>query len=466
MNFLLLRCGEKKEKRGTRDEAFFTSAMYPPVGLLYIAAALENDGHNVEVIDFYGENVSRKRLKNALLRSDAVGMSIYTDNSAYTAKVAKTIKELDSNIPLIIGGPHCIFFKKQSLSTVPHADICVIGEGEHVIIDIVRFLQGRKKLSQIHGIYYRENNHIKSGKPLKVIDNLDSLPFPARHLVDKYDYGNFPGGDAFKKKFTSMLTSRGCPFHCRFCARYGNVIGNYGFRQRSVENVVKEIREINEKFGSVMIVDDNFLADMKRAHAILDRLIEMNSSIELLVMGTRVDSADRELYLKMKKAGVRYLGFGIESGNQDVLDFYNKKITLDQVRKAVQLARKMGFFTNATFILGAPIENKEHIENTIKFACSLPLDLAIFGILHYQMGSDLWYEEVKNNKISKDEYMIPIDSRRGLGNFTTEELREYCSEAFRRFYLRPKYLLDQLIRAIARGDIGFLKNGVRFIAFV
>ena len=119
----------------------------------------------------------------------------------------------------------------------------------------------------------------------------------------------------------------------------------------------------------------------------------------------------------MKKANVRYLGFGIESGNQDVLDFYNKKITLDQIRKAVKLANEMNIIARGTFIFGAPIETKKHFENTIKFACSLPLDVAIFCPLAYCPGSDLYNEAIKAGKINKNERSIVADSSRGLGNF-------------------------------------------------
>lgn len=211
-----------------------------------------------------------------------------------------------------------------------------------------------------------------------------------------------------------------------------------------------------------MICDDNFLADVKRAHKIFDMLIERGTSIDLLIMGARVDSAERELYKKMKKAGVRVILYGLESGNQDVLDFYNKKITLQQIREAVSLGSEMGFLTSATFIFGAPIETKEHFENTIKFACSLPLDIAFFGSLCYQIGADLWVEAVKNKKISKDEFFVTADSRRGLGNFIPEELKTYAEQASRRFYIRPHFILSRICRAFLRRDHSLLKMGLHY----
>ena len=475
MNFLLLRSEVWKDvnmyyRRGSDTlkpfyelTDFMSPSYYPPLGLLYLGAALEHEGYNVEIIDLCKERIPKEHLKNALLSSDAVGMNVYTNDYKSVANISETIKKIDSSIPLIVGGPHCTFLRHRSLYDIPHADISVIGEGERVIIDIARFLQGRKKLSDIHGIYYRENNRIKKGKPLQIVDDLDAIYFPARHLVDKYDYGKINNRYLFKPKFTAMITSRGCPFKCRFCARYGNVIKNWGFRQRSAENVVKEIQEIDENFGSVVIVDDNFLGDKKRAHTIMDSLIEIGTNIELMIEGARVDSADRTLYNKMKKANVKLVGFGIESGNQDVLDFYNKKFTLEQARDTVHLSQEMGFITMATFILGAPIETKKHIENTIKFACSLPIDIAFFGPLYYQMGSPLWVKGVKNNKISNEEYTVMADSRRGLGNFTPEELFEFRDKATRRFYLRPSFLLGQIYRAFLRKNFNLLKYGSKVV---
>ena len=461
MRFLLLRAPESE--RPAEIYSFYAPSIYPPLGLQCIAAALEHDGHKVEIIDLCLQDNSEEHLKNSLISSDAVGISVYSNDYDSVVDLSKKIKDLDSDVPLIIGGPHCTFFPGRSLSDIPHADISVTGEGERVIVDIVRFLQGRKNLSDINGIYYRENNQIKNGKPLEIIDDLDSLHFPARHLVEKYDYGKVDNLYLYKPKFTSMISSRGCPFKCRFCARYGNFIKGWGFRQRSAENVVKEIQEIDEKYGSVMIADDCFLADRTRAHKIMDRLIETGTNIDLIIEGARVDSADRELYKKMKKAGVKLIGYGIESGNQDVLDFYNKMVTLDQIREAVKLGKEMGFITLATIMFGAPMETRKHVENTIKFACSLPLDIAIFSPLYYVMGSQLWDEAVKNKKLTKGGYSTIADSRRGLANFTAEELNEITKKATKHFYSRPSYMLGQIYRAFLRKDFRLVKNGLRII---
>lgn len=431
----------------------------PPLGLLYIGKSLEDEGHKVKIIEYFGEEHPKNKIRKILPSVNAVGISVSTANFKKTVQLTGMIRESDPNLPIIIGGPHCTFHPKESLKEIPNADISVEGEGDFVIKDVAKYLEGKMKLSEISGIHYTRKNSIKSGKPLKIIKDLDSLPFPSRNLVNTYDYGKINNSYLFKPKLTSIITSRGCPFRCRFCTRHCITYKTY--RQRSAENVIKEIQKISENYGSALIVDDNFLTDRKRINKIMDRLIELNLDIELLISSARVDSANEELYKKMKKAGVKYLGFGIESGSQEVIDFYNKKITLDQIRKAVNLSRKMNFVTTGNFIFGAPIESEGQIKQTIKFALSLPLDVALFNPLYYMYGSDLWNEAVEAGKIDEsDGYWIPADSARDLGNFSKESLLKFCETAARKFYIRPSYIAREISRSIMRKDFRLLKTGI------
>ncbi|KYK25322.1 hypothetical protein AYK24_05120 [Thermoplasmatales archaeon SG8-52-4] len=457
MKFLFIQAGDIEKRR-----KLLTLATSPPLALLYLGAILEQEGHKVEIFDYNMENVSDEKLKNALQSSDAVGMTIYTFDRISAQNISKKIKELNHDIPLIIGGPHCIFNQKQSLQDFPHADISVVGEGEHVILDLVKYIQGNKKLSDINGVFYKNKGEIKSGKPLQVLDDLDEVPFPARHLVKKYDYGELPFGYKMKN-MTAMLTSRGCPFKCRFCSRYQNIIEGFRFRQRSAENVLKEFEEIGTSYDSINIVDENFLVDKKRAHKIFDELNKMGIKYELGIHGARVDAAEKDLYEKMKKAGVKYLYFGLESGNQDVLEFYNKKTTLSQIRNAINLSHKMNFITIGNFILGAPIETKEDLEKTINFACSLPLDIAGFGPLIYIKGSELWDEAVNSKIISKDMSLVYCGSDKGLGKLSYDEIVYYISLAYKRFYYNPNYIISQIFRGITRNDYSLLIHGLKFL---
>lgn len=463
MHLLLVHIAPGYEYFSERKKNKTRSAYYPPLGLLYISSAAEKQDHSVEIIDFHAEKQPFESLKRSLPSTDIVGVSVYTQSRKDSVLITDYIKEVDSTLPVLIGGPHCSLHPKQSLVDIPSANISVQGEAERAINEILRVIQGQGHLSNIAGVHYRDKGEIKPGRPQSIICDLDSLAFPSRILVNKYDYGKINNSYFFKPRFTSMISSRGCSFRCRFCTR--NTLSFQTYRRRSIENFIQEIKLINESYGSVIIVDDNFMTDKQWVSTVMDRLINMEIELEIYIQGARVDTANRELLKKMKQAGIKHLYFGIESGNQDVLNYYRKKTTLDQIKKTIELSHELGFYTLGSFILGAPIETQKHIKQTIKFACSLPLDAAVFNILTYKYGSDLWDEAVEQGKIKKsDGYTIMADSEKGLGNFTLEELGNFYRSAIIQFNLRPRYLLRHLIRSIRSHDIATLKSGFNYFS--
>jgi len=422
-------------------------AYMPPLGLLYLASALEKKGHDIKVIDYVAESYSIEKLKNDVSKFDIIGITVASLVATSVRKVTDLIKQFFPDKTVIIGGPHCTIQGKETLNEIK-ADITVIGDGEKVIIEIVDALENKKGLSKVHGIFYRENGTIENGLPHVEIDDLDSIDFPVRYLIKHYAYGkkSIAGITFFARgKITTIMTSRGCPFNCRFCVSK-SIFKNC--RLRSAENVVKEMEEISKDYDSVFAVDDNFLMDKKRAHKIMDLLIEKKLDLDIWVSGTRVTDADEELYKKMKKAGVKSMEFGIESGNQEVIDYYNKKITLEKVENAVKLSKKVGFLTVGNFIMGSPIETDKHINDSIAFAKKINLDFAFFNQFMYLKGSQIWDEAFKEGKLKENEMYASLDSKRGLSNYTPEEIREKQHKAFLSFYLSPKYLISQILRSI------------------
>lgn len=429
----------------------------PPLGILYLSSMLEKNDHNVEVLDYSASPVNESELSRKIRSVDAVGMSITTSSLEPSLKLAKFIQENDPDIPLIIGGPHCTLIPDRSILDF-NANICVVGDGEFIINKIAENIEGKRDLNTIPGIYYLERGKIKKTNLIQVASDLNLIPFPARHLVEKYDYGYFANEKLTNGKTTAIITSRGCPNRCKFCGYQG--IAPY-YNERSVDNVIKEFDEIiAQGYHSIFIVDNNFLANKKRAIKIMDRIIERKMNIDMWILGARVDSVQRELWERMRDAGVKFLTFGIESGNQDVLNFYNKRTNLQQVKKAIILSKEMGFFTSGSFIIGAPIETKKHIEDTIKFAKSLSLDLAQFMLLSYICGSPLWKEAVDKKKIPNNTYGVYANSRLGLGNFTEEELKKYCVKAYRQFYLNPQFIWRQMKYAFRKKDLKYIKMGL------
>jgi len=426
------------------------NAFLPPLGLLYIAKMAELQGHSVEIIDYGAEKFEEIALQRAINSSDAIGMTIFSERKDLenSTVLAKKIKQFSPDIPLILGGPHCFLFPEQALRD-HNADIAVSSEGEFIIGPITEALEGKRSLSSIPGLTFKQNGKIHTTKSSEQIMNLDTIPFPSRHLVQKYKYGYMFGTKTMKGKVTSLISSRGCPNRCIFC----QICYFEKYRRRSVANTNQEIDELVLKgYNSIAFADDNFLADKKRAEQIMDHIIQQRYDLSLWILDTRVDSADRKLYQKMRDAGVKMVSFGIESGNQDILDFYNKKITIEQIRKAVELSKEMGFIIDANFILGAPTETKKQINNTIMFAKSLPINHALFNHLEYNAGTPLWEQAVKQGKINREEYSVKSDKQRGLALYDAKEIDEFCKKANFSFYFNPRYLIREIIFALRNNN--------------
>jgi anaerobic magnesium-protoporphyrin IX monomethyl ester cyclase len=441
---------------------FSTGAFLPPLGLLYLAKMLELQGHSVKVIDCNTEEYNEDLLKNTVQSSDAVGMTIYSGpkNLEKSLFLAKKIRQFTPDIPFILGGPHCTIVPEKAL--IDHdANIAVFGEAEYIIVPLIDALEGKRSLSSVSGIIYREKNIFHRTKPNQQILDIDSLPFPSRHLVEKNIYGYIYGTKLIKGKVASLIGSRGCPHRCSFC-QVSSFLPKY--RTRSSQNIIKEIDEIvSAEYNAIAFVDENFIVDKKKVETIMDHIIHQRYDLTLWIMDARVDSADRTLYKKMRDAGVKIIFFGIESGNQEVLDFYNKKFTLAQVRDAVHLSKEMGFLVGGNFIIGAPIETKKHIQDTILFAKSLPLDTVIFNHFAYPWGAPVWHEAVRQGKIDPNEFLVLSDSKRGLAKFSAKEIDDLCMTAYRNFFFNPRYWYREIAYIISRRDFNFLNLGLQML---
>ena len=430
------------------------------MGLLYLAKMLEQEGDEVKIIDYTAEQYKEKKLIKILEEIDVVGLTVLSFSVKQTEKLIKKIKEINPHITVIIGGPHCTLFPSKSLEET-HADISVQGYGELTILEIKKALNKKTSFSQVKGIYYKENNKIKPGKSIEKINNLDIIPFPARNLVRNYDYVTVYNPRLKKGEFTSIITSRGCPFNCRFCSR--GSISMQKYSPRSTENIIEELKEIKKSgFKSVAFVDDCFLANKNQAMEIFNQIIKEKIDLKFYIAAARVDSADEKLYSKMKQAGVIFIQFGLESGNQDVLDFYNKNTTVEKIKYAVKLSNKNGFFTAGSFIIGAPFENEKHFRKTINFAKTLPLVSVSFVPLKYMAGSELWYKAIEQGKISQDEYIITADSDRDLSKFPKEKLIKWSIKAHREFYIRPRFFINFLVVSIKQNNFSFMLSYILY----
>lgn len=342
--------------------------------------------------------------------------------------MAKTIKEIDSEIKVIMGGPHASFFPKEVINA-GFVDVVCMFEGEITLIELMKYFDGKKpSLKEIQGIAYKINGTSVVNEKRKFIQDLDTIPFPARHLfpMDKY------WGDG------SIITARGCPYSCIFCsarAMHGGIC-----RFRSKDNVVEEMEQMikNFKIKEFSIVDDTFTASKKHVLGICDQILER---LDITwSCDSRVDTFTKELATAMYKAGCRTIHFGIESGNNEVLKKIRKNISVEQAKCAVKLANNIGFEVICDFIIGHPFDTEETVLETLKLAKKLkslennggPEILIHFSILAPAPGSYLFeHAEELGVKIVSPDINHVNDILIRTRNLTRNDLRNFFLEGLK-----------------------------------
>ncbi len=425
---------------------FYETPMFPPLGLAMIAAKLEEDGFKVNIYDCEVSQIHLSQLKKIINKDNPKAIGITASTSIYfqSRKAAKYLKYHFPDIPIIMGGPHVTIFASETLKQNPFVDYLVIGEGEITTSELLDSIEKNKTIfSEIKGIGYRENSHIKINEQRPYIKNIDELPLPARHLLPMKLYK--PSERIVKRPPAShAIFSRGCPFRCGFCSK---AIWGKTIRERSAEKVIEEIIHLKEKFGfhDIIFADDTFTINKKRVIKICNLLIKNKIDIAWSCL-TRVDCVDKELLIKMKASGCHQIGYGIESGNQEILDLMKKDITIDQIRKAFQLTNRVKIDTRAYIMFGLPGESIAMAQNTIKFLKELDPDYANIYIYSPYPGTELFEiakekGEIKNFNWTDFDKFNPIYIP--FGRKRAEILKTY-KRAFWEFYFTPHYIKKRI----------------------
>jgi radical SAM superfamily enzyme YgiQ (UPF0313 family) len=400
-----------------------------PMGLLYIAAVLEQNGHEVEIFDLLVSRCSTKKIRDKLekYQPDIVGTTSVTLNFPGSSDILKYCKSLNKDIITVIGGPHVTFTPVETLTEAPWIDIVVRGEGEQTMLDIV----SGKRLADIDGIAYRDKKDgIKLTGERRLIENLDELPQPARHLFPLSRY------HALDTSCT-VVTSRGCPFSCIFCV--GSRMGGRKMRYRNPRLVLDEIEQgLALGFKEVDLEDDLLTANHKHLFALLDGIMERGLKFKWRAF-SRVDTVNMEVLQRMKQAGCVGLLYGVESGNQEILDRIKKKITLDKVKEATRMANALGIDVQAAFILGLPGESKETLAQTMEFAQGLDVFygvhvLAPFPGTEVREKAEEYGIEILTNDWSKYDCNRPITRTKEAG---PDEIVAFLYRYYRGLRLTP-----------------------------
>lgn len=433
-------------------------SVVPPLGLAYIASVLKRENIEVKIMDTIADGLHqskhstfktishfgleweeiRKRL--SMENPDVVGISCPFSSSAKNAhRIAEIVKTINKNIFTVMGGAHPSALPREVL-TDPNIDFVVIGEGELTMLELIRSLES-SNFSGLKGIAYRDVKKIVVNPPRPLIDNLDELPFPERDLLPMEKYFEAPAWHCQVVKhprFTSIITSRGCPGRCIFCSIH--TVWGHKWRARSSKNVVDEIELVVERYGvkEIHFEDDNLTLSKKRMEAICDEIIARGLDIYWTTPnGVAIMNLNKHLLEKMKASGCYRLHFGIEHGDPEFRKkVVRKPILSEHAKKVIRWAKRAGIWTSGFFIIGLPGENEQTYLKTIEFAKELDLDTASFFIATPYPGTDLYKLCIARGYIQKDIDWSHIRAITGIiktENFKPDDLVKLQKKSYKEF---------------------------------
>lgn len=442
----------------------YLGAAAPPIGLASLAAVAIQEGCKVKIVDAIAQDMGFHELRKEIsrFRPEIVGVTATTPGIYSAYKVAEIAK--DAGCSTVIGGPHATFMDVEVITECSSIDVVVRGEGEVTFSRLLDAFE-RDRFSDVEGITFRDGEIIERNPKRKFVDDLDSLPVPAFHLLPEYYTGN--------SRFGAVITSRGCPYRCVFCSS-SRLFGNT-WRAHSADRVVEELSILSDMgIRNVEFMDDTFNVNRKRVMEISDKIRREGIDISW-VASSRVDTFNAEAAEDMRKAGCHSVYFGIESGSQHILDFIGKNITIEKAEKAVKKAKELGFRVIGSFVIGFHHEKPEDMKKTIKFARKLPLDFAQFTIATPYPGTKLF--EIASRLrllLTKDwrRYTTLEPVMRNI-HVDAKSIQVMLSKAYLSFYLRPRYLIKDVaknkafvLRRIFGSLPSILRDGVRSIRAV
>lgn len=425
------------------------SGLYLPLGLMYIEAYLRrNSAYEVRILDAQAERLNQADVLKQVneFSPDVVGITAYTHNLLGIIRLSKEIKRSSGDsVHITLGGPHIRAFPSETIK-IPYIDSVIFGEGEVAFCELVDCLTKKKTPHSVKGLIFKYDGQIVSTGNRKEQLNLDCLPFPERRSINYKAYYNLFSEERI---VTTMLASRGCPYRCSFCdSPHGK------HRVRSSKNIIEEIKDcLKLGIREIYFIDDVFHIDKERTQELCDEILRHRLSFKWGCRG-RVNGLTPTLIKKMREAGCSRIHLGVETATDEGLRMLNKGITIAQIKEAFRLIKEEGISTVAYFMLGCPHEKTERdVLNTIEFALRLDPDFVLFNILTPYPSAQLYKEGLRKGIFKNDfwrEFAVNPEAK-----FVPKFWEEYLSAdelyrllrlAYRRFYLRPKFILRHLIK--------------------
>ena len=416
----------------------------PPYGILQLAAFLESKNKEVEigVLDCQAERLDWKGMEKRIesFNPDIVASGgLSTCNTYLIAQTCSIVKKVKPNALTVVGGQHFTVTAQESLEAYPEIDVIVRGEGEQTLLELVDASMKKASLSKIKGISFRHDGEILHNPERPLIENLDDLPFPGYHfvkdLIHRYHFTMMAGS---KTRYALIEGSRGCPHRCTFCTQWRHWNGKY--RAKSAKRIADEMEFCYQNYGSrfFWLTDDNF-GMSKRMMDLCDEIIRRGFSDDIMwFFQARCDDIVRQKYVlpKMRRAGNRWILFGVESHSKSTLEAFNKKIDPEDSKRAVKLLKENDIFAQATLIIGERRDSAESIAKMMEFVNDVDPDLAIFMILTPFPGTEV-YEEARSNGWIEDHNWANYDMVHAImptEYLSREEVQEELYECYRSFY--------------------------------
>ena len=447
----------------TRDSKGATSLalIMPPIGLAYLAAAIESHGHSAQIIDANKEGIFPEEIAGFVSeKPDIFGITANILTIKIAVVYAEALKRAYPQAQILFGGPQVSVMGAVLLERYQFVDALILGEGEATIAELAERVGQQDMYVGVPGVIFRNGSKIINNGPRALIEDIDLIPRPAYHLLPHLSSYRtrsraFPVGYVF--------TSRGCPAACTFCYRnFGNK-----WRARSPENIIEEISFLRKEYGirQLDILDDNFSFDVDRAHRILEMIIAKRWDLKInLQIGVRIHSLNMDLLKTMKRAGVFKFGFGIESGDEAMLKRIKKGLDLDRAIEIVRMARSLGMVTHGYFIIGFPGDSPETMQRTIDFAKQLDPHYASFSICTPLLGTEMYNDIAHHGVFLEDisegieEGFFALKVFFQYGDTKPEQVVQYCERAWKEFYSRPRKIIDVLMTIRSRGEFLWLKR--------
>jgi anaerobic magnesium-protoporphyrin IX monomethyl ester cyclase len=439
--------------------------IFPSLPLLSLAAWCRENGFEVDYLDMHARNALVEDLDVEVVKfgPDIVALTAKTLGWPAVIEIGQMVRRALPEAFIVVGGPHLTLYAAESL-TWDCFDLAVVGDGEDTMLEIAERFEAGESLRGIPGTVYKEEDGTIATAPARPLSpSIDKYPMPAWDLVRMDDYHCL----TLLKPFATMVTTRGCPWHCGYCSQ----VYSEKLRFRHPKLVVDEMEYLEKEHGvkEIVFFDETFTIGKKRMRKFSQLVQERGLSVKFNIRA-RVDTVDREVLRYLKAAGLRSIHMGVEAGTDRLLKIMNKQITREQTARAFRIAREEGIETRGYFMIGYYDATPEDVEETINFAAGLGLDWASFSVATALPGTDLYTVSQERGYVNGDfwrEYTVNGGGQLPqleTETFTAEQLRAYRTKAYLKFYMRPDLIRRKFSKAEGREELMEMLGGATVLS--